>query len=100
MDGLLGAVQAKGIFMKYSPIDLSGVTTYPLSERKNKVCIHNDFARPIAAGMSVSELLAAMPQQLGSADLMHVIDAVVAARAKGKPVIMAMGAHVIKCGLQ
>jgi hypothetical protein len=50
--------------------------------------------------MSVVGLLAALPRQLGAEALIGVADAVVAARAKGKPVILAMGAHVIKCGLQ
>jgi len=31
---------------------------------------------------------------------LSVIDAVVAARQKGKPVVLALGGHVIKCGLQ
>jgi len=86
--------------MKYHPVDLAGVSTYPIAERKNKVSIRNDFAGPIAAGMSVADLLAALPRQLGAEALTGVADAVVAARAKGKPVILAMGAHVIKCGLQ
>ena len=86
--------------MKYRPIDLSAVTTYPLSERKNKMSIANDYARPVTAGMSVADFLAALPDQLGSQALNGVIDAVVAAREKGKPVVVAMGAHVIKCGLQ
>lgn len=86
--------------MKYRPVDLAGVSTYPIAERKNKVSIRNDFAGPIAAGMSVADLLAALPRQLGAEALTGVADAVVAARAKGKPVILAMGAHVIKCGLQ
>ena len=86
--------------MKYRPIDLAGVTTYPLAERKNKVSVRRHFARPVTAGMSVAELLAALPDQLGARALHRVIDAVVAAREKGKPVIMALGAHVLKCGLQ
>ena len=86
--------------MKYRPIDLSGVKTYPLRERQNKVTAAEHFARPVSAGMSVADLLAALPNQLGSRDLLRVIDAVVAARAKGKPVVVAMGAHVLKCGLQ
>lgn len=86
--------------MKYQPMDLSGVQTYPLAERKNKVVMERDKAGIIRGGMTVAELLAALPDQLGSQALLRVIDAVVAARAKGKPVIMAMGAHVIKCGLQ
>ena len=86
--------------MKYQPIDMTGVKTYPLSERKNKVVMAKHRAGGVRAGMTVAELLAAFPDQLGSQALLGVIDAVVAARAKGKPVIMAMGAHVIKCGLQ
>ena len=86
--------------MNYRPVDLSGVSTYPIAERKNKVSIRNDFAGQVSAGMSVAGLLAALPRQLGAEALVGVADAVVAARAKGKPVILAMGAHVIKCGLQ
>jgi hypothetical protein len=86
--------------MKYRPIDLSGVQTYPLAQRKNKVIMAEHKAGPVRAGMTVAELLAGLPDQLGSRALLGVIDAVVAAREKGKPVVLAMGAHVIKCGLQ
>lgn len=86
--------------MKYEPMDFSGISTYPIRERNNKVCVANDFAGAVTGGMSVSALLSVMPKQLGSHSLIKVIDAVVAAREKGKPVVMAMGGHVIKCGLQ
>ncbi|HEX8960846.1 MAG TPA: hypothetical protein VF775_04670 [Geobacteraceae bacterium] len=86
--------------MKYRPIDLAGVQTYPLAERKNKVIMAEHKAGEVRAGMSVGEFLAALPDQLGSQALLGVIDAVVAARKKGRPVVVAMGAHVIKCGLQ
>ncbi len=86
--------------MKYRPIDLSGVKTYPLSERMNKVILKKHFACGVKPGMAVSELLDSLPDQLGSRDLNRVVDAVVEARANDKPVVIAMGAHVIKCGLQ
>ena len=86
--------------MKIQPIDLSGVTTYPIAERKNKVSLQHDFAGDITAGMSVSALLAALPNQLGGESLNAVINAVVKARDKDKPVVIAIGGHVIKCGLQ
>jgi hypothetical protein len=86
--------------MKYQPIDLSGVKTYPLSERKNKTVMERDKSGEVRGGMTVSELLSVMPDQLGSQALKGVIDAIATAKEKGKPVIMAMGAHVIKCGLQ
>ena len=86
--------------MKYQPIDLSGVKTYPIATRSNKTIMKRDKSGEIRAGMSVAGLLAAMPPQLGAEALLGVIDAVVAAREKGKSVVVAMGAHVIKCGLQ
>ncbi|HWI40277.1 MAG TPA: hypothetical protein VNX25_02170 [Verrucomicrobiae bacterium] len=86
--------------MKNEPADLARVTTYPLAERRNKVSIRRDFARHVSAGMSVADLLEAMPDQLGARGLRAVVSAVVEARKKGKPVVMAIGGHVIKCGLQ
>jgi hypothetical protein len=86
--------------MSYEAMDFSRVTTYPLSERMNKVTIERDFGGPVTSGMTVQELLQALPPQLGTEALLGVMDAVVAARKKGKPVVMAMGAHVLKCGLQ
>jgi hypothetical protein len=59
-----------------------------------------DSAGTVRAGMSVADLVAAMPAQLGAEALVRIIDAIVAAREKGKPVVLAMGGHVIKCGLQ
>jgi len=85
---------------RHTPVELSKVTTYPLRERKNKMVMKRDRAGKITAGMSVAGLLAALPRQLGAEALLDVIDAVVVARRAGKPVIVAMGAHVLKCGLQ
>jgi hypothetical protein len=86
--------------MKYKPMDMSGVKTYPLAERSNKVVMERDAAAGVRPGMTVDELLRSLPAQLASRDLLAVIDAVAAARAAGKPVVMALGGHVIKCGLQ
>jgi len=86
--------------MNIKPMDLSGVTTYPLAERSNKVSLQRDFAGEITAGMSVAALLAALPNQLGGESLNAVINAVVRAREKDRPVVFAIGGHVIKCGLQ
>ncbi len=86
--------------MKYEPMDISGVKTYPLAERVNKVVMKEHAAAGVRAGMTVEELLRSLPPQLASKDLLAIIDAVAAARAAGKPVVMAMGGHVLKCGLQ
>lgn len=85
---------------KYRPVDLSGVHTYSITTRDNKVNIKDHFAAPPCAGMSVAELLDSLPRLLVADSLRGVVDAVIAARTKDRPVILAMGGHVIKCGLQ
>ena len=82
----------------FEEIDMSGVKTYSIKERKNKVSI-KDFARVCEADASISEWLSSLPRILAGEDLRAVINAVVDAKRKKKPVIFMMGSHVIKCGL-
>ena len=83
---------------RYRPIDLSRVTTYPLGERKNKVTI-GDFAIPGSPGATFRDFLAILPHILAGTSFREVVSAIVQAHQDGRPVILAMGAHVIKCGL-
>ena len=83
-----------GIF----PADLSQVKTYPLRERKNKVSV-SDFASPPIADQSISDWLKTLPKILAGNSFRELINAIVTARAKSRPVIVMMGGHVIKCGL-
>ena len=85
---------------KYVPIDLGKVQTYSIKSRNNKVNVHDHFAEPLKAGRSVVDFLDSLPRLLGADSLRGVVDAVVTAREKGRPVVLAMGGHVIKCGLQ
>jgi len=50
--------------------------------------------------MSFQDFFDGLPRLLGVDSLRRVVDAVVNARKRGRPVILAMGGHVIKCGLQ
>jgi hypothetical protein len=85
---------------QYKMLDMQRVTTYSIKERENKVNIQDHFSAEIRAGMSVAELFSSLPRQLGSENLLQVADSIVAARERGKPVVAAIGGHVIKCGLQ
>jgi len=80
------------------PIDLSQVKTIPLQQRSNKVAAEN-FARPAQEGRSFRDFLASLPHILAGNDLRATIEAIVTARRNGRPVILGLGAHVIKCGL-
>ncbi len=80
------------------PIDLSGLKTISLAERGGKVK-QKDFARVYRPGTGIDGLLASLPHILAGDTLRSVVEAILAARRKKKPVIWGMGGHVIKCGL-
>lgn len=80
------------------PADLSRMRTIPLTSRRNKVAA-NLFAQPPREGMSAAEFVAGLPDALAGRDFRAVVDAIIRARRAGRPVIVGMGAHVVKCGL-
>ncbi|MBI9076945.1 MAG: hypothetical protein JEZ02_16170 [Desulfatibacillum sp.] len=82
----------------YDPIDNSGIQTSSLSDRESKVS-RQDFGKPWQPGGSFSQFLNCLPKFLAATDILAVIDAVVRAVQNKKPVMWAMGAHVIKVGL-
>jgi len=80
------------------PISLKKVTSYPLQSRESKVSVA-DFGRPWTAGQSMSQWFDSLPGILASSDLMEIRNRIVQAVASKKTVILAMGAHAIKVGL-
>ena len=82
---------------KKRPIDLSGIRTLSIRDRKHKVRVE-DFARP-RDYLRDGRLEALIPGLLKGGELLKVVRCVAESKERGKPVIMAMGAHVIKCGL-
>ena len=85
---------------KQKRIDLAGIKTYPIASRDNKVNVRDHFAGRFQAGMSFAAFYDALPRLLGADSLRGVVEAVLAAREAGRPVVLAIGGHVIKCGLQ
>jgi hypothetical protein len=83
---------------KFKPIDLEQVKTYPLSERQSKVSTA-DFAEPWKKGASYKEFLKRLPNILSGSDIKTVIAGLADAARQKKTVILGMGAHVIKVGL-
>ena len=83
---------------RLKPVDMSSVTTYPLQDRINKVSVH-DFATLLDSETDLSPFLASLPKILKGSDFLALVDDIVAAHRKQKPVIVMMGGHVIKCGL-
>jgi hypothetical protein len=83
---------------KFEPMDLNGLNTYSLSERKSKVSTA-DFARVWEKGGGFNDFLDTLPHILAGSDIRETISAISAARQNEKPVVLGMGAHVIKVGL-
>lgn len=83
---------------KFEPIDLSGIKTYPLSERKSKVSTAA-FATSWQKGSYFKDFLDRLPDILAGSDLKTVISSTVKAFKARKTIIFAMGAHVTKVGL-
>ncbi|MCF8144398.1 MAG: hypothetical protein K9N21_10810 [Deltaproteobacteria bacterium] len=80
------------------PISLNKVISYPLEERKSKVTV-DDFGNPWTAGLPMRRWLASLPGILAAGDLLEIRNRIITAVASKKPVILAMGAHAIKVGL-
>ncbi len=83
---------------RYHPLDPKAVRTYPLASRPSQVQVQ-DGARPWRAGGSLRAYLDSLPNQLAARSLREIVAHILAARSHGRPVILAMGAHVIKVGL-
>jgi len=82
----------------FEPLDFKDVKTESLYERKSKVSIA-DFGKPFNPGGSFADFIGSLPDILAARDLREVVRCLVEARRAGKPIIWALGAHVIKCGL-
>lgn len=80
------------------PINTSDLKTYPLKKRHSKVRL-SDLAAPWKRGGSFSTFYSRLPDILAVKTLRAVTHAVVKAHRRRRPVIVGIGAHVIKVGL-
>lgn len=80
------------------PLDLTDVTTYPLASRVSKVTVA-EFGRPHRRGARLASFTSSLPKILAADQLRAVADKLVRGRARNRPLIWGMGAHVLKVGL-
>ena len=73
--------------MPFPAVELTGVRTYHLGERRNLVRL-SDLVQPDAP-----------PPPFDNPELGEVAERIIAARRAGRPVLWMIGAHVVKCGL-
>ncbi len=82
----------------HKPLDLKKVRTYPLRLRPSKVNIKL-LARPFRPGGSLRDFLDRLPDVLAARDLRTVIAEVARAAREEREVILGIGSHAIKVGL-
>ncbi len=84
--------------MTLTPLNFGNLNTYSVHDRFSKVTVEN-FARPVKKGATIEDFLASLPDQLLGRDFPELIERLAVSHEQGKPVIVGMGAHVIKVGL-
>jgi len=82
----------------YKPVSLKGVKTYAIRKRESKISL-SALSTPHEKGHSLKTFLDNLPDILAVSDFKAVVQAIVRARRKSRPVILGMGAHPIKVGL-
>lgn len=82
----------------YKEIDLNKIKTYSIQNRKSKVQT-STFAKVHRQGASFSDFLDTLPDILIGHDFRELLLSIRSAIKNNKPIVIMMGAHVIKCGL-
>jgi hypothetical protein len=83
---------------KIKPLSPDKVKTYSLRSRKSKVKTRA-FAKVLSGDESISKFVDSLPDILAGQDLKSFIKRMRKAKAGHKPIVVALGAHVIKVGL-
>ena len=79
-------------------LDFSKVKTVPLHTRPSKVTL-SEAGTPWVPGETLKAFLSSLPALLGAKDFQAVVHTIAEAHSAGRVVIMGMGAHPIKVGL-
>jgi hypothetical protein len=83
---------------KGGKMDFSKLKTYSIKKRKSKVNT-TLFAKLLKPKSSFCAFFDSLPNLLKAKELKEIVQAIVDAKRKKRPVLFLMGAHVIKCGL-
>ena len=83
---------------KTTPLSFDHIESYPLKERDSKVDTH-DFAQTWSSGNTMGKWLMSLPNILAAKDLLMIRDRMVEAFFAQRKILLTMGAHPIKVGL-
>lgn len=86
------------IYENFQPMPFDTIKTYELASRPSKVTVEN-FAAPVEKNDSLKVFLDKLPDVLAVQSLRKIAEQIRRARDSGKPIIWAIGGHVVKTGL-
>jgi len=81
---------------KFKEINLKNLKKYSIKDRPSKIKL-KDFSNP--QKISLNDFWKSLPNVLKVKEMNELLDKCVVAYHKQKPIIIALGGHVIKCGL-
>jgi len=84
--------------MDFPPLDFTRIRTVPLRQRAHKVEAAA-LAKPWQKGSSFTQFLDSLPRILVGEEFRQIVAATVQAVRQQRPVVVMMGGHVVKCGL-
>ena len=84
--------------LRSPPLDLKRLQRYRLSERPSKVR-KDSFAKTVPGGSSFRRFLEGLPHILAAEKFHRLVEAIARAHRSRRPVLLMMGAHVLKVGL-
>jgi len=83
---------------KYKYLSPEGLRTYSIKSRKSKVDVKN-FAHILRERTSIDQFIGSLPDILAAKDFKQFLHLMKKAKEKKRAIIFALGAHVIKVGL-
>jgi hypothetical protein len=86
------------IYEEFQPMRFDAINTYELASRPSKVTV-KDFAAPVDKEDSLKGFLDKLPNILAAQSLRNIAEQIRRARDLQKPIIWAIGGHVVKTGL-
>jgi hypothetical protein len=83
---------------RFKEFDCNRLKTYQVGSQPRKVEM-TDAGVPWKPGGSISKFISSLPDILAGGDFKTAVSEISAAAKDHRPIVLAMGAHVIKCGL-
>jgi len=83
----------------FPEVDLSRLKLLSVKDRAARVTVEH-FAHPPADPAAAAAVIAGLPDVLAGRVLRQIIAAVLASHRAGRPVVLLLGAHVVKVGVQ